>query len=118
MTGSAPQATNLVVRFLLELCMLTALGYVGFQLGDGIVVRIGLAIALPLAAAVLWGAFFAPKARRRAPDPGRAVLEILLFTASAAGVAIAGHEVLGLILAVAVLINIGLMFVWGQRQTA
>ena len=87
-TGSAPQATNLVARFVLELCMLTALGYAGFQLGDGIVVSIGLATALPLAVAVLWG------------------------------VAIAGHEVLGLILAVAVLINLGLMFVWGQRQTA
>ncbi len=118
MTGGAAQATNLVARFVLELCMLAGLAYVGFRLGDGIVAGIGLAIALPLAAAVLWGIAIAPKARRRAPDPGRAVLEGLLFIASAAGVAAAGHVVLGLILAVAALINIGLMFAWDQRQTA
>jgi Protein of unknown function (DUF2568) len=118
MTGSVARATNLAARFALELCMLAALGYVGFQLGDGLAAEIGLAVALPLAAAVVWGAAIAPKARRRAPDPGRAALELVVFAAASAGLVATGHAVLGLLLAVAVVVNVGLMFVWGQRQTA
>jgi hypothetical protein len=60
----------------------------------------------------------APKARRRAPDPGRAVLELLVFAAAATGLAVTGHPLLGVILAATVLVNIGLMFAWGQRRTA
>jgi cytochrome b len=117
-TGSVPQATNLAARFVLELCMLAALGYVGFQLGDGLATEIGLAVALPLAAAIVWGIAIAPKARRRAPDPGRAVLELVVFAAAAFGLIATGQGVLGLLLAVAVVVNIGLMFAWEQRRTA
>ena len=118
MTGSAPRAANLAVRFALELCMLAALGYAGFRLGDGLVAQIALAVALPLAAAVVWGVAIAPKARRRAPDPGRVALELLLFAAAATGLAVIGQPLLGLILAVAVLVNVALMFAWDQRATA
>lgn len=118
MGSSGPRAANLAVRFLLELCMLAALGYAGFRLGDGIVTEIALAVALPLAAAVVWGVAIAPKARRRLPDPGRAVLELLLFAAAAAGLVVTGQIVLGLILAAAVLVNLSLMFAWNQRTTA
>jgi len=118
MTGSAPQAANLAVRFALELCMLAALGYAGFQLGDGVVAQVALTVALPLAAAALWGVAIAPKARRRAPDPGRAALELLLFAAAATALAVTGQPILGLILAAAMLVNVALMFAWKQRATA
>jgi cytochrome b len=117
MTGPV-QAANLVVRFALELCMLAALGYAGYQLGDGFATRLTLAVVLPLAAAVLWGAVIAPKARRRAPDPGRAVLELFVFAAAAVALVVTGHPVLGTILSVAFVVNVALMFAWGQRQTA
>ena len=48
---------NLGVRFLLELCLLAALAYAGLQ------VSVVLAVAAPLAAAVVWGLFVSPKAR-------------------------------------------------------
>lgn len=118
MTSAVARGANLTVRFALELCMLAALGFAGFQLGDGLVAQIALAIALPLAAAVLWGAAIAPKARRRAPDPGRAVLELLVFAAATIGLTVTGHPLLASILAAAVLVNIGLMFACGQRLTA
>lgn len=118
MGSSAPRAANLTVRFLLELCMLAALGYTGFQLGDGIATEIALAVALPLAAAVVWGVAIAPKARRRVPDPGRAVLELFLFAAAATGLVATGQPVLGLILAAAVVVNVALLFAWDQRTTA
>lgn len=118
MTASAPRAANLAARFALELCMLAALGYTGFQLADGVVAQIALAIALPLAAAVVWGVAIAPKARRRAPDPGRAALELLVFAAAATGLVVTGLTALGLILAAAVIVNVALMFAWEQRTTA
>jgi hypothetical protein len=118
MTSSVPRATNLAVRFVLELCMLAGLAFVGFQLATSIAIQISLAIALPLAAAVLWGVAIAPKARRRAPDPGRAALELALFAAATIGLVIAGQPMLGLVLAGAAIVNVGLMFAWGQRQTA
>src|ERR1700742_4156625 len=60
MDSSGPRAANLAVRFALELCMLAALGYTGFQLGDGIATGTALAVALPLAAAIVWGVAIAP----------------------------------------------------------
>src|SRR5689334_23481657 len=57
-------AANLGLRFLLELCMLAALGYWGFQAGDGPVLKIVLGLGAPLLAAVVWGLFIAPRAIR------------------------------------------------------
>ena len=56
------QAINLGLRFVLELCLLAALGYWGFQLEQSWPVRILMGIGAPLLAAVLWGTFVAPKA--------------------------------------------------------
>ena len=56
---------NLGLRFVLELCMLVALGIWGFSQ------NVVLGIAAPLAAAVVWGLWIAPKATRRLRDPAR-----------------------------------------------
>lgn len=53
---------NLLVRFLLELCMLVAVGYWGFKTHSGWPMKILLGIGLPVLIAVLWGLFMAPKA--------------------------------------------------------
>jgi hypothetical protein len=50
---------NLVVRFILEMVALVAIGYGGWHAVDGFW-RYLLAIALPLIAAFLWGAFRPP----------------------------------------------------------
>ena len=84
-----------VVRFLLELALLAALWTVGDEVG------LVAAIALPLAAAVLWGALVAPKAARRLADPARLALELVLFAATGAGLAATGRPVAGAVLAIA-----------------
>jgi hypothetical protein len=48
---------NLLLRFLLELCALAALGYWGFKTGGGMAAKVGLGIGAPLAAALVWGCF-------------------------------------------------------------
>lgn len=56
------KSINLGVRFLLELCMLAAVGYWGFKTGSGWSLKILLGIGVPLLIAAIWGTFVAPKA--------------------------------------------------------
>jgi hypothetical protein len=90
----------LTVRFLTELALLAGLAVAGARLGDGIVLSVVNAVLLPVVAAVLWGAFIAPRAGRRLPEPARFVLEVLLF--AAAGVLLVLTDWLAAGLAVAI----------------
>ncbi len=80
---------NLALRFALELAALAAMGYGGYHLDPRVGVRWGLAIGLPLVAAVLWGVFAVPGDPSRSGDtvvatPGwlRLVLELAIFGAA------------------------------------
>lgn len=53
---------NLTLAFVMELAALTALALWGWKVADAAVVKVVSAIGLPLAAAVIWGLFAAPKA--------------------------------------------------------
>jgi hypothetical protein len=82
-------------RFLLELCMLAALAYWGFE-EHGVAAGIGA----PLLAALAWGLFVSPKAPI-APGPLVVLLiELALFGAAVAGLALADHALLGLLLGI------------------
>lgn len=100
MTGTIRSASNaapkltvlLVVRFLLELALLGALGVWGWRLGDGGAAGGALALLVPLIAAVLWGVFSVPNEPSRHPRaivavPGivRLALEWALFGLAAYG---------------------------------
>ena len=81
-------------RFLAELAMLAALAVVGWEAGNnwsaawlGVLV----ALALPVLAAVVWGLWVAPRARRRMADPARFAVELVLFGAAAAGLVTIGR---------------------------
>ncbi|GAA3908130.1 YrdB family protein [Actinoplanes auranticolor] len=91
---------QLVLRFVLELCALAALAYAGWQTSAGFWVRLLAAIALPLLAAVVWGQWVAPKARRPIPDPLRLVPEWLVFGGATVALAVTGHPILAVALAV------------------
>ena len=80
-------------RFASELGMLAALGVGGWSVGApaGAVVGVLLAAALPVLAAVVWGRGVAPRAPRRLEDPARLGVEVVLFGAAAAGLAISGR---------------------------
>lgn len=103
---------NLGLRFVLELCMLVAFGVWGFSQ------NIVLGIAAPLAAAVVWGLWIAPKASRRLRDPVRLVVELLLFGAAGLALATADHLLAAAVFLAAVILSEALMLAWGQRETA
>jgi len=98
------KTVNLGVRFLLELAALAALAYWGSQTGP-LAVSIVLAIAAPLAGAVLWGIFAAPKSRHRLRGARRLIVEIPFFGAAVAGLAATGQWVLAAIFAVVVVLS-------------
>ena len=103
---------NLGLRFVLELCTLVALAVWGFS--ENIV----LGVAAPLAAAVVWGLWIAPKATRRLRDPGRLVAELVLFGAAGVALAAADHPLAAAVFLAAVALSELLMLAWGQRESA
>jgi hypothetical protein len=108
------KGSNLILRFLLELFVLGALGYWGFKTGGGTVAKVGLGIGAPLVAAVVWGVFLSPRAA--APLPGFLILmlQAVVFGAAAAGLVATGHRTLALVFGVIVMIHAVLMYAWGQ----
>jgi hypothetical protein len=109
------RAANDVLRFALELSMLGALGYAGYELAGGGAAGVVAALAAPVAAAALWGTLLAPKSSRRVRDPRRLVAELCLFGAAVAGLAAAGSVALAVVLGAAVAAHIALTFALGQR---
>jgi len=79
------------LRFLLELCALAALAVWGAHAGHGPATRAGLALAAPMLAAVVWGAFVAPRARWPVSPPLRLAIELAVFGAAFAGLQAARH---------------------------
>lgn len=106
---------NLGFRLILELAALVSIGLGAVTLTEGLL-RWGLAIGLPLVAAVIWGVFNVPGDRSRSgeapvPVPGvvRLLIELAVFgagvvlllrvTSTAAvilGVAVAAHYLLSM----------------------
>jgi hypothetical protein len=99
---SGLRGVTLTVRFLCELAMLAALAYWGFTVGDGVGAWV-LGVGAPLLAAVVWGAWVAPKARWPVPIPARVVIELALFGTATGALAIAGQPLAAVVMGVAAL---------------
>jgi Protein of unknown function (DUF2568) len=108
------RGATLTVRFLCELGMLAALAYWGFGAGDGVGAWL-LGIGAPLAAAVVWGAFVAPRARWPVPAPVRVAIELVLFAAAAGALTAAGQPVAAAVLGVAAVVT-SLLNEWQERR--
>ncbi len=89
----------LLVRFLLELCALAALGWWGAETGDGVVGTAVLAVVAVAVAATAWGLFVAPKATFDAGPVVRWAVELAVFAAAAAALVAIGHTWLACTLA-------------------
>jgi cytochrome b len=99
------KAANLALRLLLELAALAAVAVWGAHTGSTTIVRIGLAVAAPLALAVVWGIWVAPRARRRLRDPARMVVELVILALAVAGLAASGYPPLAAGFAIVALAN-------------
>jgi Protein of unknown function (DUF2568) len=105
---------NLTLAFLLELCMLAALGYWGFILDQGWPIRILVGLGVPLLAAAVWGVFLAPRASMRLPPLLHSILEIVIFGLAIAALYAAGQPQLALLFGLVYAINAILRYAWRQ----
>jgi hypothetical protein len=108
------KGANLLLRFLLELCALGALGYWGFKTGSGLAAKIGLGIGAPLVAAVVWAMFVSPQAPVQLPGLLVLILQVVVFGSAAAALAATGHRTLAVVFGAIAALNAVLMYAWGQ----
>jgi uncharacterized protein DUF2568 len=81
------------LRFLLELCTVAGAALAGTA------VSWVLAVLFPLAVVAIWAALVAPKSARRLANPGRLVLEVVIFGGVGTALFVGGWPVLGAVLA-------------------
>jgi hypothetical protein len=105
---------NLALAFLLELAVLAALGYWGFTTGEGMLVRIGLGIGIPLVAIILWALFGAPRAAWRLHGFRLWILRVVFFGGAAMALIAASLPLLGVVFALICVVNLALISAWAQ----
>jgi hypothetical protein len=96
---------NLLLAFLAELVALGIFAYWGRETGSTTLLRWLLAVGLPLAAAVVWGAFAAPTATRTTPAV-RWTVKVLVFGLAGAALWSLGHPLLAVGFVVVVAANL------------
>ena len=79
-----------VVVFLDELALLVVLAIAGARIGGGAVASTLRAIFFPLAAAVIWGRWLAPRAQRRLAYPARLAAKLALVAIASFLLAVSG----------------------------
>jgi hypothetical protein len=106
------KSMNLVLAFLLELAMLAAYAFWGFQIGNIMIVRIVLGIGIPLLVAVIWSLFMAPRSPKRLQGAAYLALKVVLFGLAIAALIVIGNRASGIVLAAVFVINTILLSVW------
>jgi hypothetical protein len=103
---------NLGLRFVLELAAFTGFAWAGWHLADGFL-AVALTLALPFAAAAVWGLFNVPgdpsrSGKAPAPVPGwlRLLLELLILLGGAACFALFGAPAVGAVLGVLIVVHL------------
>jgi hypothetical protein len=106
------KSINLALAFLLELAMLAAYAYWGFQTGTTTILKVVLGIGIPLFVAVVWGFFMAPKAPKHLQGAAYLALKVVLFGLAIVALIVVGNRALGIVLAAMFVINTVLLYVW------
>jgi Protein of unknown function (DUF2568) len=109
----ALKGTNLALAFLLEIVALIAFAFWGWTVGSNTATRLLLVIALPLAAAAVWGLFLSPKPDIQLPYAVVALAQFLFFALAVGALWASGHHVLSVITAAVLVVNRLLFSVWG-----
>ncbi|HEX4016925.1 MAG TPA: YrdB family protein [Frankiaceae bacterium] len=103
---------NLALAFLLELVALVAFAFWGWTMGANDATRLLLMIALPVVAALLWGAFLSPKPEFQLPRAAVAFAQVAFFALAVFALWGSGHPGAALATAAVLVLNRGLLAVW------
>ncbi|MBA3944880.1 MAG: YrdB family protein [Herpetosiphonaceae bacterium] len=105
---------NAGLSFMLELCMLAALGYWGFHGDKSLIIKCLLGLGAPLAVAVIWGLFLAPQATHRLDQRPGTALALVLFGLAALALSRTGYSRLAITFGAVVVVNELLLLAWQQ----
>jgi hypothetical protein len=103
---------NVLVRFLLEICMLAAVGYWGFKTGSGWALKLAVGMGLPILIAVIWGLFVAPKAMYPLRGAAHLALSFILLGSGAIALFAGRRADLGWVYSIILVVNQVLMILW------
>lgn len=109
---------NLVLRFVVEVLGLMALGYAGLQASDDTIVSVLACVAAVAAFIVIWALVVAPRARNGLAQPQRDLIGTVLLLLAAVALARAGQPGVAIAFAVLVIVNSGLSFMLGHDARA
>ena len=109
------KAVNDLVRFLVELGALFAVGWWGFHEHAAWVAKLLFGLGGPFLVAAVWGRWMAPRSPHRAPEGTRAVLEVLIFGLATAALVASGATGAGVVFAVVAGVNAVLDHVLARR---
>jgi hypothetical protein len=105
---------NLLLRFVLELCVLFSIGYWGFHLKNSWMIKFGVGFGVPIFLMVVWGMFIAPNSAYQLPLPWRIFMEVIVFGIGVFTLYVSGHQGLAKIFSILVCINMILLLYWKQ----
>jgi len=111
------KGANLALAFVLELCMLAAFAYWGFQTGQP-PWNIVLGIGAPLLIGVVWGLFVAPRAVVKVSPVVRLALKVIIFGLAVASLFAVGQPTLAWALGIAFVVNMVLAIIWKQQEVS
>lgn len=114
MVLSALKNANLLLMFLLELCVLAALVYWGFVTGPGTFARFCLGLGAPVLAIIVWALFGAPTGKWHLYGISRVLLKVIFFGSAAVALFVVGQHVLGVLFALIFILNAVLSAAWAQ----
>jgi hypothetical protein len=113
MLPSTIKNANLALKFLLELAALASFAIWGASSASGGRALVQ-AIVSPLIVALLWGRLAAPRSKHRLPRGTRIPFELIVFALAVVALAVSGHSLWAVVLAVVMAINAALMTFWAQ----
>lgn len=105
---------NLAVAFLVELAMLAAFAYWGFNINSSLLIKILLGIGVQAIVIVIWGRWAAPNSEFRLVIPQLLALKFGLFMLASLALYVSGKQSLAFWLMGVFTSNIVLASIWKQ----
>lgn len=106
---------NLALAFFVELGMLASFIWAGVSFNAITIVKVLIAVVVPLIIVILWGAFFAPSSDNRLRQPWLEIGELVLFSAAAFTLYESGHKSVAIAFIVTAIVNMLLAVLWHQH---